>query len=33
MDWLRNANTFSKFTVYSGFDYWCIKSVRGAGNG
>lgn len=31
MEWLRNANTFSKFTVYSGFGYWCIKSVRGAG--
>lgn len=31
MAWLQNANTLSKFTVYSGFGYWCIKSVRGTG--
>lgn len=31
MSWLQNANTFSKFTVYSGHHYWCIKSIRGTG--
>lgn len=31
MECLRNANTFSKFTVYSEGGYWCIKSVRGTG--
>lgn len=31
MECLRNASTFSKFTVYSGGGYWCIKSVRGTG--